>query len=238
MYNRISDYTTPEEFFDNQFANNSAIKDRLYPITLTGTLSEKFDTDFDYVKVMEDNKTEIVKLLKTIEYYKRYWRTEQHDYVNPQNKAIGRHKQTMETIFAFINMYSDTQEEHTKLCNQLLKRNDDYYAMLGNKGDISIVIPQSIKSQGQIDDDVEVMTIDDIEDSEDRGGSILNESPLFPPGKPHLQNKVITNTDRCSLLMPNKDYYPEHMKTLGIDIAKALEDGDIFERKPEVYQRL
>jgi len=131
MYNRLGDYKDgEEEFFDNQFANNSAIKDRLFPLLFSGILNEKFDTNFDVLQEVSKNKDEIIKVLKSLEYYKKNWRAELKSYDNPHNLVKGRHKQTLNVLFDFINLYAESQEEHAMLCEELLKRSHAYQLMM------------------------------------------------------------------------------------------------------------
>lgn len=129
MFNRKEDYSQEDEFFDNQFANNTAIKDRLLPIKLSGCLIEQFQNDFDYQKLMEENTTKLAEIIKNIEYWKYNWQQEQKPYSNPRHNIKGRHKQTLEILFSFINLYSKDQEEHNKICQQLLNRIQDYKDM-------------------------------------------------------------------------------------------------------------
>jgi len=141
MFNRVEDYKERDDFFDYQFSNNTAVKDRLLPIRLSGLLTENFQLDFDYNKLMKENTGFLADIIKNIEYWKENHLNELKPYINPSNDIKGRHKQSLNVLFNFINLYSDSQEEHTKWCNLLLQRIKDYDSMIN--GDVFHTIPQA-----------------------------------------------------------------------------------------------
>lgn len=230
MYNGLTDYTSNEEFFDYQFANNTAIKDRLLPIRLSGILEEQFDNNFDYQTLMKENLPVLVSLIKNIEYYKTNWQKEQKPFVNPISNLKGRHKHTLLTLFSFINLYSESQEEHNKYCKLLLTRIQDYKNM----------VEGIVHTEEEVNDTPKmtaVIPFPAVAPGDGQAGIVNTESPITTsnPASPPITKRKKTMIE---LLKTNTDYYEDQLAMLKIDITKELNDGNLFERKPGVYQRL
>lgn len=164
MYNRLSDYKGEGEFFDYQFANNSAIKDRLFPLLFEGTLNERFELDFNPKEEAEIHKTSIIQLLKNIQYYKENWRNELKDYNTIIHNCKGRHKQSVEVFFDFINLYSDSEEEYRFLCNELLKRYEAYNLMISKAKEEKVVVIEKNGGEDQLtlDDEEIIVSMEDL----------------------------------------------------------------------------
>lgn len=124
LYNTLDHYTDPDkEFFDNIFSNNPAIDSRFLKLRMDGVLTEKFDKDFNMVKVAEDNKMEYMKVAKHLLYLRDL--KIQNQYVrryNPSERKLmlqGRKRILFDEITWAVDMYAGSQEEF-----------DQYYGLL------------------------------------------------------------------------------------------------------------
>lgn len=211
MYNTLEDYDNKDNFFDYQFKNNNAVNDRLLPIRLNGILTQRFDLDFDYHKLMEENKLVLQDLVKNIEYWKVNWQQELHPYFPPHTTIQGRHKQTVDILFSFINLYSKDQEEHVNLCKLLLTRIEDYYKMLRNERISHENTPNS---------------------NDNELGATL---PLPKEDKPKKAQKSLF------MMETNTPYtYNDLIEIHGLNdqkIDRMMEEGTIFEIRPAVFMR-
>ena len=90
-------------------------------------------------------------------------------------------------------------------------------------------IPNSIIDP-TIDDDVELVDIK--ENSGEVGSNNILQNAPFPT------RQKFSNQQICERLQPDTDFTGEQLEMIGIDIDKAMTEGDIFQRKPNVYRRL
>ena len=138
LYNTWNHYHDPEkDFFDFIFKNNKAIDSRFLKLRLEGTLTEKFDKDFDMIKAAEDNKMEYIKIAKYLLYLKQVRINNQ--YVRryaataPQLDLKGRKKIIFDEITWIIDMYCESQTEYDLFYGLLEKAIISYNEMIGTK---------------------------------------------------------------------------------------------------------
>jgi hypothetical protein len=137
LYNIWSNYANPEEeFFDNIWSNKKAIDSRFLKVKLEGVLTERFDKNFDIVKVAEDNKMFYMKVAKHLLFLKHQKQSNSYTrrYSRTQELNLkGRHKLIYDEITWGIDCYSESQKEYDDYVNLLNGCINSYKEMLGDQ---------------------------------------------------------------------------------------------------------
>lgn len=127
-YNILSEIQHKHNFFD--FSFNSTVVNRFIPFKLNGKLDiMQFSSQISYTA---ETDAVILKLARTIEYYKQNWKSELKDYyLNPSSLPLeGRMREMFIRICFFINLYSENIDEYQKLVDALLKCYNSYVGMV------------------------------------------------------------------------------------------------------------
>jgi len=137
LYNTLDQYKSEEEFFENMFDNNIAIDSRLLKLRFDGILEEKFDKDFNMIKVAEDNKLFYMDIAKHLLWLKEQKRTNAYKrryYSKEVPKLNGRKKRIYDEITWLIDKYAENQEEYSKFVKIFNGCINSYKEMIGHSG--------------------------------------------------------------------------------------------------------
>ena len=119
-----------ENYFDYVFGSN--VTSRYMPFKFSGKVNmSQFLYDEPYSL---DIDSELLKIARTIEWYKQNYKKEiKHFYVDINKLMLSeRQKQSFLNIVNFVNLYSETEEEFKALVNELLDCHYAYKRMLNS----------------------------------------------------------------------------------------------------------
>jgi hypothetical protein len=131
-YNNLADVSKDDEehYFDRVFGSN--VLERFLPLKFSGKLAvEQFNHKHAYT---EDIDAHLLKIARSIEYYRQNWEKELKPYRAGLSKLnlSGRQKKSLEAISYFINLYSNSHQEFEKLMNEFLECFYSYQRMVRN----------------------------------------------------------------------------------------------------------
>lgn len=128
FYNHLKHQVDSSEFFDNLFGD--AVKNRFIPFYFEGNLdTRQFIQDDSPERVARENTEFFKDLIHNIQYYRKNWYEELHNYELDETKFSmpARHWSTFYALTKFVDLYSENQEEFDKLVNFLYECNRKYY---------------------------------------------------------------------------------------------------------------
>ena len=137
MYNEYNYYAVigkEKKYFDKVFTK--AVQDRFIPFKFSGSLyGKQFVIDESEKIVAERHKMDYIKILRSIEYYRNNWRKHLKDWrLDSSNLGLSpRQEQNFMKIVQFVNLYSETKEEFSLLCQELINANKEYHLMLNEQ---------------------------------------------------------------------------------------------------------
>ncbi len=154
FYNDITAYKDLDKFFENKADDN--VTDRFIPFKFYGVYKEDFSliNNVDVKEYVKENFLYYRYLTASILYYNEHFLDELKVYESPNISSYpDRWKQNLKILFNGINLYSDTQEEYTSLCKELIRCISDYTAMLSFPTNYGLLldkleVPESIKDKG------------------------------------------------------------------------------------------
>jgi hypothetical protein len=127
-YNNKDCYRDGTKYFDHMF--QKAVLDRFPAFKFNGKLDEKFKDVYNAKKVAEDNKDFFVNLIRSLNWWNKYWKGEMHHYARMEFPLTLRHARVFDVLSNFIDLYAETEEEYKLLMNEMYKRTLNYKTML------------------------------------------------------------------------------------------------------------
>jgi len=131
MYNDVDCYPKGTTYFDTMAS--APIKDRLPSLRLHGVMKEDFNVleGRDVKRLALDNMTFYVALIRAFHYYKNNLESELHFYKVPSlGQYAERWKTNLGRLIKIIDLYSESQEEFTRLVEVLFASIKDYDDMV------------------------------------------------------------------------------------------------------------
>jgi hypothetical protein len=132
MYNDITDYPVPDEYFDS--VTKRAVKDRFPALRFWGVLQEDFNQlkAVDISSFVKANFDKYKTLIYNIAYYREHLLDETKKYKeSPMLSDIPeRWKINLGRLFKLCAAYSLTQDEYDTIVQQIYNCVNDYAAML------------------------------------------------------------------------------------------------------------
>lgn len=131
LYNDRDHYKDEKAFFDYIF-NNEAVYDRLYQAKFSGRLDTmQFHNNFDIDKVAMEQQQTFIDLLKSLEYYKKFYRMELKPFkLRKTYPLTERHMKVFMKLVEFVNLYANTEEEFNQIVDKMYERHTAYKDML------------------------------------------------------------------------------------------------------------
>jgi len=134
MYNDITDYDSPDKYFDSVTDKN--VIDRFPAFRFWGRITYDFskDDDTDFKRVAREGQTDLRGIIKTLLYYKENWSSEHHGYPFSVSGVSPRWQLNISRMLRYIDLYCESKEEFDEYVALLKGAMVDYQAMLSFPG--------------------------------------------------------------------------------------------------------
>jgi hypothetical protein len=157
LYNLFENYSDPDgTFFDYMWTDKDAMHSRFLKMKFDGKLTEKFDKDFNIIKVAEDNKLFYMKIAKHLLYLKevkKHKKYEKRFKWESGISLIGRHKIIYDEIDWGMDLFSQDSSVYENRMRLLDKCISDYNDMIGRRT-YTVSHEKKEESQGIIEEEV------------------------------------------------------------------------------------